>query len=98
MIPGYTTYSRNRKDRASGGIATSVAEEDSSNCVRVEEGNEDNEFIVTVHCHFETPINVINIYRHQECHMSREKIEKHWNEILDVVEKISARKISCHDW
>ena len=48
-IPGYVTYTRNRIDKASGGISTSVIDKDSAKCVRVDEGNDDNEFILTRH-------------------------------------------------
>ena len=51
-IPDYVTYTRNRMDKASGGIATSVLKEDSPDCVRVEEGKGDNEFVVTRHSQF----------------------------------------------
>ena len=46
ILSGYTSYSRNRVDKASGGIATSVLESDSPNCLRVEEGINQNEFLV----------------------------------------------------
>ena len=43
------TYTRSRKDKAFGGISTSVINDDSSHCVRVEEGIDDNEYIMTRH-------------------------------------------------
>ena len=48
-LPGFVTYTRNWNDKASGGISTSVSDKDAPNCVRVEEGMLDNEFIVTRH-------------------------------------------------
>ena len=63
--------------KASGGIATSIIDKDSAKCVRVEEGSEDNEFIITRHSQFLIPINVINVYGQQEARMSTEKNPVH---------------------
>ena len=94
ILSGYTSYSRNRVDKASGGITTSVLESDSPNCLRVEEGINQNEFLVTRHSQFETPINIINIYGQQECRLSKEEIDAHWNEVMVAVAKAEARKES----
>ena len=59
-LQGYTSYTRNRTERISGGISTSVANSESEYCVRVDEGIGRNEFLVTRHSQFVTPINVIN--------------------------------------
>ena len=52
-LPGYFTYSRNRVDKNAGGIATAVIDRDAAYCVKVNEGMERNEFIVTRHSQFE---------------------------------------------
>ena len=65
-LPGYVSYTRNRIDKASGGISTSVIDDEASCCVRVDEGEGDNEFIVTRHNQFETPIKAVNLYGQQE--------------------------------
>ena len=91
-IPNYVTYCRNRVDKSSGGIATSVKEEDAKYCVRIDEGKSDNEFIVTRHSQFMVPINVINVYGQQECRTPKETIERHWKELLEIVNDIEARK------
>ena len=64
-LPGYISFSRNKTERASLGILTSVKEADSSNCVRVDEVKADNEFILTRHDQFETPVNILNLYGQQ---------------------------------
>ena len=66
-VPGYLTYSRNRVDKASGGLATAILNDEAQNVVRVEEGVANNEYIVTRHDQFDTPINIINFYGQQEC-------------------------------
>ena len=60
VIPDYLTYTRNRVDKACGGIATSIKLSDAHNVVRIDEGKEDNEFIVTRHGQIDSPINIIN--------------------------------------
>ena len=87
----YASYSRNRNDKAAGGISTSVLNNDAPSCIRVAEGKDDNEFIVTRHSQFETPVNIINLYGQQECRLSREKVDKHWEEILIEINKIEER-------
>ena len=87
-IPGYNSYSRNRQQQCSGGISTSVANKDSVDCLKVTEGSEDNEFIVTRHGQFATPVNVINIYGEQESRISCDKIQDKWENIMKEVVKI----------
>ena len=58
----------------------------------IEEGMDENELIVTRHSQFMTPINIINIYGQQECRIPKETVGKHWNELLEIVGKIEARK------
>ena len=91
-IPGYLTFSRNRVDKASGGVTTAVLNDDAPNVIRVEVGEADNEFIVTRDDQFETPINVINFYGQQECRLSRDEVDKHWDEIETIINKIEARE------
>ena len=93
-IPGFVSYTRNRIDKAYGGISTSVTNSESTFCVRVEEGIDDNEYILTRHSQFEPPINILNIYGQQECRSSKETIERHWNEVLDVISQVEARNES----
>ena len=90
-IPGYKTYSRNRVDRASGSILTSIICSDSSDSIRVEESVGKIEFVMTRHSQFVTPINVLNIYGQQECRNTTEDIEKQWNEVMEVIAKVEAR-------
>ena len=65
-LSGYHSYSRNRKDKSFEGIATCVIEEDSDDCIKVDEGDGNNEVLVTRHSQFFVPINIINVYGKQE--------------------------------
>lgn len=46
-VDGYTCYNRNRKDAHMGGIATCTKNCDSVNVLKVAEGDENNEYLVT---------------------------------------------------
>ena len=45
-----------------GGVATYVAKQDHKETLKINEGTEDNEYIVTRHSQFRKPINIINVY------------------------------------
>ena len=59
--------------------------------MKVAEGSAENEFIVTRHSQFDTPINIINVYGDQENRTSGDVIKEHWNEILEEIVKIEAK-------
>ena len=54
-------------------------------------GKNDNELLVTRPDQFKKAINVIHVYGQQECRIGKEGTERHWNEILDVINKVEAR-------
>ena len=93
-LPGYLTYSRNRENKNAGGIATSVLLDDASSSVRVEEGKDENEFILTRHSQFQVPVNVLNVYGQQECRMTKNDIDDHWNELIEVINSVEDREES----
>ena len=90
-VPNYSSYTRNRKGKKHGGIATSVLNSEVNQCLKVSEGANDNEYIVTRHSQFLTPLNVINIYGEQETRTPVDEIRDHWNEIVQEIIKIEAR-------
>ena len=92
MLPGYLTYTRNRCNQSSGGISTSIITSEASDCVRVEEGKDNNEFLLTRRSQFDRPINVLNLYGQQECRMTKEEVENHWTEVLEVITRVEARE------
>ena len=59
--------------------------------MKVAEGENDEEFIITKHTQFEPPINVINIYGQQECRSSKEDIKRRWQSVLNEVYKIESQ-------
>lgn len=91
-LKGYKSYNRNRINGHMGGIATSVIDEESGNTLKVTEGKEDNEFLITRHNQFLKPINIINVYGDVESRTPKEVIDAKWDEILQEVVKIEARE------
>ena len=90
-IPGFTCYNRNRQGVNGGGIATCVKNEDKMNTLKVFEGVNKYEVLITRHSQFETAINVINIYGSQECRTNKEKIQENWGVILQESFKIESK-------
>ena len=54
-----------------GGISTSVKNQDAMHTLKVKEGIEDDEYLITRHSQFVIPINVVNIYGEQEGRMEK---------------------------
>ena len=90
-IPGYNSYNRNRKKKCMGGIATSILNKDAMHALKVTEGENENEFLITRHGQFVVPINIINIYGQQEGTSSKEDILSRWGNIMKEVIKIEAK-------
>ena len=89
-IEGYKTFTRNRKDKAKGGIATCVNNKSAATSLKVGEG-QDDEYIITRHGEFSPAINVINYYGKQESRQSKENIEEDWEKILHEIIRIEAK-------
>ena len=62
-LGGYYCFNRNRQVGNMGGVATCVAEEEECDVLKVSEGDDTNEYLITRHTNFKTPINIINLYR-----------------------------------
>merc|ERR1711954_38182 len=90
-LPGYQSYTRNRTEKSQGGIATLVVDSDFSDCLKVSEGKDINEFIVTRHSEFNIPINIIHVYGQQQGRTPVNVLSDHWNEIQEEIVKIEAK-------
>ena len=75
-----------------GGIATSINYKESMHALKVKEGENDKEYLITRHGQFVTPINIINIYGEQESRSNKDDILDRWNSIVNEVIKIEAKK------
>ena len=47
--------------------------------------------MLTRHAQFERAVNVQNMYGQQECRLTKEEIDSHWNEVLEVIAKVEER-------
>ena len=74
-----------------GGIATCVQSKDAMHTLKVFEGEDDNEIMITRHSQFVVPINVVNIYGEVESRSTKDKIQDNWSIVLNEVTKIEAK-------
>ena len=90
-MEGFTCFNRNRQNAAMGGVATCIDNKEASNALKVTEGSDDDEFVITRHGQFRTPINVVNIYGEIELRATRNEIKDRWNRILFELYKIEMK-------
>ena len=89
-IPGFYCYNRNRGSVNMGGIATAIKNDEKHYVVKTDEGCDKDEFIITRHNQFRTPINVINCYGEIESRSSRNNIEERWHRLLEKIVRIES--------
>ena len=90
-IEGYATYGKNRKNTVGGGIATLISKSHSNSVLKVGEGSEPDEYLVTRHSQFSIPINIINVYEKVESRVTNEEIEDSWYRVVTEIKKIEHR-------
>ena len=92
-LGGYNCYTRNRKTNESmGGVATAVINEEKMSTLKILEGENKDEFIVSRHGQFQRPINVINCYGEQESRTEKSEIEEKWARLTKVLKDIENRE------
>ena len=74
-----------------GGVATLVDKKSSAQSIKISEGANGNEYIITRHSQFSKPVNIINIYGDTESRTAVETIDRKWDEIMKEVCKIEMR-------
>ena len=60
-IPKYFSYTKNR-DKAKGGVATVITDNLKNNTIKVDEGRDGDEYIITRYDHVKPAMNIVNIY------------------------------------
>ena len=73
-----------------GGVATAIKNDDKINAIKIDEGLEKDEFLITRHSQFQIPINVINVCGEIECRSSKNEVEERWERILEKIAKIES--------
>ena len=74
-----------------GGISTSIRKDENQFCLKVDEGENHDEFLITRHCQFLKPINIFNVYGEQESRNKNYEIEERWSRICDQLKIIEDR-------
>ena len=90
-IDGYSTYNRNRQNEHMGGVATAIQNKEAHDALKVTEGIEKDEYIVTRHGQFEVPINIINVYGEIESRQTHQNIQDRWDRILAELAKVEMK-------
>ena len=88
-LNGYNCYTRNRKtDQNMGGVATAVVDAEKSSTLKIVEGENKDEFIITRHGKFQRAINCINYYGEQESRTDKIEIEERWARLTKMLKDI----------
>ena len=93
-IPPYSWWTKNRKDKGGGGIATGVSQEYKGYSVGVGEGSENDEYLITRIEAYKPALNIINCYGEQRG-TRKEEVEEKWGRIRSEMEGIRARNELC---
>ena len=92
-LQGYNCYTRNRKTNENmGGVATAVIDDEKTTTLKMIEGDNKDEFIVTRHGQFQRAINIINYYGEQESRTDKIEIEEKWARLTKVLKDIEDRE------
>ena len=89
-IPNYFSYNKTR-DKNKGGVSTVVANHLKHSTMKVTEGKEDDEYIVTRFENTVPALNIINIYGTQESRTNDGEIERSWLRLMKDVSEIEDR-------
>ena len=71
-----------------GGVATLVENHLKSNTVKVAEGSDDDEYVITRIDKCSPALNIVNIYGEQEGRTGREKVLDSWTRLRKDLDRI----------
>ena len=89
-IPKYFSFTKNR-EKAKGGVATVVKDNLKNNTIKVDEGRDGDEYIITRYDHVNPALNIVNIYGEQEGRSTKESIKRSWLCLYDDIKTIAER-------
>jgi hypothetical protein len=81
-----------------GGVATFVINEVKANTLKVKEGVENEEYLITRLDHVSPPVNIINIYGGQESRMSKEEILASWAQLRREIKECDEGLVCIGDY
>jgi exonuclease III len=92
-VKNYCCFQRNRKGvKTMGGVATLVANDVKAHALKVTEGENDDEFLITRLGHVVPPVNILNVYGGIEGRMSRLEVTENWVRIKKQITMIKERE------
>ena len=68
-----------------------VRDREKVSSLKVDEGKDGLEMIVTRHSQYNPPINIINVYGEQECRTKKETTLDNWYKVLEAINKIEMK-------
>ena len=74
-----------------GGVATFVANDLKQNAVKVKDGVDNDEYLVTRLDHVSPAINIMNVYGGQESRMTKQEIQNNWIRMKAEIREIKDR-------
>ena len=93
---GFHSFCRNRKEtKHMGGISTAVSDDLKPFAVKVKEGEEEDEFLITRLEQVTPPINIVNIYGEIESRCKKEEILERFERIKKETDRIRRDKEGC---
>ena len=91
-LKGRYCFTSNRTGTGGGGIATCIRKNDKGDTIKMYEGEDDLELLVTRHGQYSTPINILNIYGAVESRSTKDKIKERWIKIREIIKQIEAKR------
>ena len=91
VLPGFKCYTMNRVCKDGGGVASCVKMQDSHHTLKIHEGENGVEMLVTRHDQFIRPVNILNVYGLSECRSRNEKIQEQWDNIREQIQYIQSK-------
>ena len=90
---GYHSFVRNRKEKKHmGGVSTAVKNDLKAAAVKVMEGEEDDELLITRLEHTTPPINIVNVYGEIEGRCKNEEIQERFERLKYELDRIRRDK------
>ena len=72
-------------------MASCVRNKNTADTLKVSEGENDEEYLITRHSQFNIPINIMNIYGEQEGRTTNDEILSRWENMQNEVARIEAK-------
>ena len=91
-LKGYHPSLRNRKNnKAMGGVCTAVRNNLKPHTVKIKEGADEDEYLVTRLDNVKPALNIVNVYGGQESRMDNQDILESWGGLKSELEEIKER-------